>query len=64
MFVKALLAVAFVWLFAPQEPDLGPARPHLGPSDSSPGYVRREILNAIGRVRTDLKTNIHIEKPI
>ena len=62
--MKPLLAVTFVWLLSPQEPALGLGRPHLAPSDSGLDYVRREILDAIGRVRADFKTNLHIEKPI
>lgn len=59
MFVKAPLVVAFVLLFAPQEPDLGFGRPHIAWSSAGPEFVRREILDAIARVRTDFKMNLH-----
>ena len=64
MLVKALLALTFVWLFAPQEPNLGFGRPHLISSDSGLQYVRRGIFDAIERVRTDFKANLHAEKPV
>ena len=39
-------------------------RPHLISSDSGLQYVRRGIFDAIERVRTDFKANLHAEKPV
>jgi hypothetical protein len=63
MFLKAPLVVAFVLLLAPQEPDLGFGRPHIASPIAGPEFVRREILEAIERVRTDFKANLHPAKP-
>jgi hypothetical protein len=58
MILKAAFAILLVWLLLPREPELGIERPQ---SDAlySVERVRLRILDAIVRVRADLKEHRH-----
>jgi hypothetical protein len=62
MLVKAAIALAFIWLMLPREPDLGIA----GPSPSGAAYsiehLRQVVLDALIRVITSLKITVVAER--
>ena len=59
MFLKAALAVLLVWLLLPREPELGMGKPPQPDALYSVERVRLRILDAIVRVRADLKAHHH-----
>ena len=59
MVLKAAVALAFVWLMLPREPDLGIAGPLQPKAVYSVEHIRRIVLDAVIRVRADLKAHRH-----
>ena len=59
MFLKAAFVILFVWLLLPREPELGMGRPPQSDAFYSVERVRLRILDAIVRVRADLKAHRH-----
>ena len=59
MILKAACAVLFVWLLLPRQPELGIGRPLQSESFYSIESIRLRVLDAMVRVRADLKANRH-----
>jgi hypothetical protein len=59
MLLKAAIALAFVWLMLPREPDLAIARPSQPEAVYSVEHIRQIVLDAVVRVRADLKAHRH-----
>lgn len=59
MFLKAALAIVLVWLLLPREPELGTRMPQQSDAFYYVERVRLRILDAIVRVRADLKAHHH-----
>ena len=59
MFLKAAIAIVFVWLLLPRAPELGSTTPPPSKAVYSVEHIRLTILDAIIRVRADLKAHRH-----
>jgi hypothetical protein len=59
MILKAACAVLLVWLLLPRQPELATAGPLHSESFYSVESIRLKILDAVVRVRADLKANRH-----